>query len=171
MRLALLLTAAMLAVPAQLHALQTTTVIVVRHAEQDYDSDERDPILSAAGKARAQELVRVLRDVEIDVIYSTPLHRTRDTATPIAQRLGLDVTETPVRQEFTEWMADLVLEQHAGETVLIVSHSNTVPGIVNALGGGPFEDLNHDEYDDLFVVTIAGGNTTVARLKYGGETP
>ena len=68
-------------------------------------------------------------------------------------------------------MADLVLEQHAGETVLIVSHSNTVPGIVNALGGGPFEDLNHDEYDDLFVVTIAGGETTVARLKYGGETP
>ena len=107
MRLALLLTAAMLAVPAQLQALQTTTVIVVRHAEQDYDSDERDPILSAAGKARAQELVRVLRDVEIDVIYSTPLHRTRDTATPIAHRLGLDVTETPVRQEFTQWMADL----------------------------------------------------------------
>ena len=171
MRLALLLIAATLVVSGQLHALQTTTVILVRHAEQDYESDERDPILSAAGEVRAQELERVLREVGIDAIYSTPLHRTRDTATPIARRLGLEVTETPVRQEFTQWMADLVLERHPGETVLVVSHSNTVLGIVNALGGGPFEDLNRDEFDDLFVVTIADGETTVTRLKYGVPTP
>lgn len=171
MRLALLLLLAVIALPVPLQAMQTTTVIIVRHAEQDYDSDERDPILSAAGEARAEELVRVLSEVEIHAIYSTPLHRTRDTAKPVAQRLGLEVTETPVQRPFGEYMADLIRERHAGETVLVVSHSNTVPAIINALGGGPLEDLNLDEYDDLFVVSLSGGQTTVTRLKYGMPTP
>jgi broad specificity phosphatase PhoE len=68
-------------------------------------------------------------------------------------------------------MAGLIRERHAGETVLVVSHSNTVPAIINALGGGPLEDLNQDEYDDLFVVTLTGEVTTVTRLKYGALTP
>ncbi len=169
-RILTLVTVCALALPAQLLS-QTTTVILVRHAEQDYASDDRDPILSAAGEARAEELVRVLREVKIDAIYSTPLHRTRDTAKPVAQLLGLEVTETPVQRPFGEYMADLIRERHAGETVLVVSHSNTVPAIINALGGGPLDDLNHDEYDDLFVVTLSAEGTTVTRLKYGIPTP
>lgn len=169
-RILTLVTVCALVLPAQLLS-QTTTVILVRHAEQDYASDDRDPILSAAGEARAEELVRVLREVKIDAIYSTPLHRTRDTAKPVAQLLGLEVTETPVQRPFGEYMADLIRERHAGQTVLVVSHSNTVPAIINALGGGPLDDLNHDGYDDLFVVTISAEGTTVTRLKYGIPTP
>ena len=52
MRLLSLLLASSIVFPSIVEAQQTTTVILVRHAEQDYDSDERDPILSAAGEAR-----------------------------------------------------------------------------------------------------------------------
>ena len=67
-------------------------------------------------------------------------------------------------------MAGKLRADHRGETVLVVSHSNTVPAIINALGGGPFEQLPHTEYDALFVVTIRGVETRVLRMQYGAIT-
>ncbi len=150
---------------------QTTTVILVRHAEAvQADPNDRNPELAAEGKVRAAELARVLAESGISAVYSTPLHRTRETARPIADALGLAITETDVATGFVEAMAE-TLRGHGGETVLVVSHSNTVPAIINALGGGPFEQLGHDEYDDLFVVTLTPAGVSTVRLKYGGPTP
>ena len=103
-RILTLVTVCALVLPAQLLS-QTTTVILVRHAEQDYASDDRDPILSAAGEARAEELVRVLREVKIDAIYSTPLHRTRETAKPVAQLLPVFDSALGVAAKFASGAA------------------------------------------------------------------
>ena len=54
--------------------------------------------------------------------------------------------------------AKAVAEQvmkHAGGTVLVVGHSNTIPAIVGALGAPQPTDLCDSEYDQVFVVVLA----------------
>ncbi len=140
-----------------------TTVVLVRHAEKG--PGDRDPELNDAGRRRAAALARVLGDVNISTIYSTPLLRTRNTAAPLARRLGIDVALTP---DLVEDMAATIRSEHSGETVVVVGHSNTVPQTINALGAGPVEDLDDDEYDWLFVVTLAAnGSVSLMKLRYG----
>ena len=153
-------------------AAQTTTVFLVRHAEKGGDPSERDPVLSDAGVARAATLADMLREVGISTIYSTPFIRTQETARPLADRLGLEITSIQPTRTHIQDLAVTLREQHGGETVLVVGHSNTIPGIVNALGAGPYENLTEEEYDDLFVVTLeADGTASVLRLHYGVRTP
>ncbi len=148
-----------------------TTVILVRHAEKGGDPGDRDPELSDAGRERARTLAHVLGELDIDAIYSTPFLRTRNTAQPIADLLGVEITVTPPTRTVDD-IAATIRRDHAGDVVLVVGHSNTIPGVVNALGAGSFEDLTEEEYDDLFVVTLtADGTASVVRLRYGRETP
>ena len=149
-----------------------TTVILVRHAEKGGDPGDRDPELSDAGRERASTLAHVLGELDIDAIYSTPFLRTRHTAQPIADLLGVEITVTPPTRTMVDDIAATIRRDHAGDVILVVGHSNTIPGVVNALGAGPFENLTEDEYDDLFVVTLtADGTASVVRLRYGRETP
>ena len=61
-------------------------VFLVRHAEKANVS--ADPKLSSAGKKRAEELVHVLRDANIEHVHSSDFIRTRNTAAPIAHSLA-----------------------------------------------------------------------------------
>ena len=153
---------------AQTHGA-VTTVILVRHAEKQSEGD--DPSLTAAGKERAQALVHVLGEVEIAAVYSTPYARTRETAQPLAVALGLEVTERPARNYGSD-MAEWIRANHAGDVVVAVSHSNTVPALIEALGARPVPTIEDHKYDDLYVVTIdAEGNATLLAMRYGRETP
>ena len=52
---------------------------------------------------------------------------------------------------------------------LVVGHSNTVPEIIERLGGGTVAPMADDEYDRLFLVTLTGpGQATVVTLHYRG---
>src|SRR5262245_16539074 len=68
-----------------------TTVLIVRHADRDGDKDA----LTAAGVARAQELVHVASKASVAAIYCTKTERSRKTAEPLAAALKL----TPVESE------------------------------------------------------------------------
>ena len=69
-------------------------------------------------------------------------------------------------------MAEIVRTRHVGETVVIVSHSNTVPAIIGELGVSPVPVIEYDEYDDLYVVIIEpSGEVQLLPLRYGRETP
>jgi 2,3-bisphosphoglycerate-dependent phosphoglycerate mutase len=146
-----------------------TTVVLVRHAEKELVGD--DPGLTQAGADRASSLAHVLGEVNVSAVYSTPFARTRNTAIPLANTLGLDVTEVSVGQSFAAHMAEIIHAEHMGETVVIVSHSNTTPAIIGELGVLPVPTIEDDEYDDLYVVTItAAGTVNLLTLRYGSET-
>jgi broad specificity phosphatase PhoE len=150
-------------------AQAATTVILVRHAEKADTGD--DPPLTEEGRERALALAHVLGEVDLAAIYATPYIRTRETALPLARLRGIPVTTVPA-DDYGPRMAAMIRSQHVGQTVALVSHSNTVPALIKALGAGPAPIIDEDEYDDLYVITIdAAGNATCLNLRYGAETP
>jgi broad specificity phosphatase PhoE len=148
-------------------AAATTTIYVVRHAEARQDST-RDPALTEDGRHRADELRDLLRSKGITAIYASPYRRTQATAAPLAETLGLEV-ETYDPND-TRGLATAILGRHPYANVLVVGHSNTVPLIVEALGGVRPADLAHTEHDPLFIVRIQNRQARVERERYGAAS-
>jgi broad specificity phosphatase PhoE len=152
-------------------AAQTTTVILVRHAEKAATPPD-DPPLTAAGEARARELWEALKDARVTAIITTQFARTRATAQPTATALG--VTPDVVNAAGTNHPQDVAaaVRKHAGQTVLVVGHSNTVPSIIEALGATKPAAICDGEYDNLYIVTLgADGKAGVVRSKFGARAP
>lgn len=147
----------------------STTIIVVRHAEKATD-DGDDPPLTPAGEARAALLARMFGDVRepghIDAIYISPMVRNRMTAAPVAARLGLTPVVAPAGD--AAGLARRVLREHGGGRVLVVGHSDTVPEIVASLTGAKnLPKIADDEYGTMYVVTVPRiGRADFLRLTY-----
>jgi broad specificity phosphatase PhoE len=164
-RLAIALALA-LAVPATAYAQQT--VILVRHAERAdagapagaMAGSTADPLLSAAGQARAEKLATMLRDAGIKAIYATEFHRTQDTAKPLAAKLHLDVQTMAAGD--TAALVAAIKSTHSKDIVLVVGHSNTLPDAIKAFGG-PAVTIRDDEYDAMFVLIPSTGTVTLIR--------
>lgn len=143
------------------------TVFVVRHAEKAAEP-KKDPPLTETGTARAELLKRMLLDANVYGLFATELQRSSLTLLPLADELGLLITE--VESDDPYGMAETVLA--AGHEVSVVSaHSDTVIPILEGLG---VADLPAPpiRYDDFFIVSIpADGGAGVLRLKYGPESP
>ena len=75
-----------------------TSFILIRHAEAPWSEDEGRP-LSAAGARAAELLPERLDGLAIDAIYSSPYRRALETASPLAERRGLLVSEVPDLRE------------------------------------------------------------------------
>ena len=136
---------------------------LVRHAEKQTAGD--DPALGDAGRQRAERLADLLADARLNSVHSTDFRRTLQTARPAAARHGLDVRFYDPATPGT-LLEDL---RQRGGRHLLVGHSNTVPGLVEQLGGegGPAIE-EQGEYDRLYVVTIgADGRATTLLLRYG----
>jgi 2,3-bisphosphoglycerate-dependent phosphoglycerate mutase len=146
-----------------------TTVILTRHAEK-MTTPEDDPVLNAQGKERAELLASMLENSGVNAIYSSQYSRTKLTAEPLSKRLKLPV-ET-VDANTTNKLVSSILSKHAGGTVLVVCHSNTLPEIVQALGGGTIPEIGDFDYDNLYIVTVyQKGLAKVVRLKYFLSSP
>jgi phosphohistidine phosphatase SixA len=144
-------------------------IYVVRHAERadggagaaGQMQGAPDPPLSAAGETRAARLATMLADAGITAIYATEFRRTQDTVRPLASKLKLDVTRYASRDAAA--LVSALKKDQARGIVLIAGHSNTLPPIVKALGGGDIT-IRDDEYDSLFVIVPGAG--VVSRLRF-----
>ncbi|MEP6494714.1 MAG: phosphoglycerate mutase family protein [bacterium] len=162
--------AAMSAVDAQT-AAAPITAIFVRHAEKAATPAD-DPPLTAAGEMRARELVDVVRDAHVTAIITTQFARTRGTAQPSAAALGITPEAMPASSPAHVQDVAAAIRTHAGQTVLVVGHSNTVPAIIEALGGTRPLSICDLVYDNLYVVTIPPtGAVGVVHSKYGAASP
>ena len=139
----------------------TTQVFVVRHAEKAADGD--DPPLTEQGLARAQALAVLLADQPLTAVYSTPYERTQQTVQPTAAAHGLTVESYDPRSD----LPALILERHAGVTVLVAGHSNTVPSIVAGLGAPEQPEIPHERYGDLYRVSRVGDEVDLVIERYG----
>lgn len=146
-----------------------TEVFVVRHAERVSNTD-RDSPLSETGHARARALADALADADVEAVLTSQFVRTIETARPLAELMGIAPVVEPVEDAdaSSRAVAHRVLREHAGETVLIVGHSNTVPAIISALGGADIGPLTESDYDDLFLVIVRpDGEVSTVRSRYG----
>jgi broad specificity phosphatase PhoE len=128
---------------------------VMRHLQK---GEGQDPALSAEGTRNAQRLASRFGRDRPSAVYVSSTRRARETAAPLAAKLGVMVKEYDPRDT-----AGLVARVKAEPgTVLVVGHSNTVPEIVERLGGPRPADLAETEYGDIFRVRRDG---TVERLR------
>lgn len=136
-----------------------TTVLLMRHAEYEED----------AALKRADILANVAENAGIKAIYTKDIERFQRTVRPLAQRLDL----TPSTYQDIKEVVTAVQEDHYGEAVLIVGHSDTVPEIIDALGGdGTSCSIGSEEYDNLYIVTICRlDKVKVVKLQYGELSP
>src|SRR5437870_2796901 len=104
-------------------------VVIVRHAEKAANGG-RDPDLSSAGRSRADELARILKDSGITAIFTSEFKRTQETAAPTATSIGVTATVIPAKDT-----AALVAKLHQlNGNALVVGHGDTIPNIIKALG-------------------------------------
>lgn len=85
-------------------SLAYTHLIVIRHGETAWNRERRlqgqiDIPLNDTGRAQARALAEALTGEPIDAVYSSDLGRAMETATPLAQALGLRVRAEPRLRE------------------------------------------------------------------------
>lgn len=145
-----------------------TTLLIVRHA----DRLENQDALMPEGLVRAQELVHLGEKTGIVAIYRSDTARARDTAAPLATALGITPLVYPAND--TAALVNSIFADHRGDKLLVVGHSNTVPQIIAAAGGPSVQEINTDEFDNLFVLTACRcrrGLATLVNLQYGAPSP
>ncbi|GLC24190.1 phosphoglycerate mutase family protein [Roseisolibacter agri] len=151
-------------------AASPTLVLLVRHAEKAAEPAD-DPPLTDLGSTRARALQAALADAGVQAVIATPRRRTSDTAKPLADALGLVPEIVPLSGDHVKAVADAV-RRHAGQVILVVGHSNTIPAIIGALGGPRLKDLCDAEHSNLFVLTLpAEGTPRLVRGQYGPADP
>ena len=146
-------------------------VILVRHAEKKIVPPEnKDPDLSPAGLARAEELRQMFGDTGITAIYATQYKRTQQTVKPLSDKLGLPVTQVEAKK--TPELVKQIRARGAGQVIFIAGHNNTVPEIIEALGGPHLDIIPETDYDNLYVLIVeSNGSAKLVKMKYGSPLP
>jgi phosphohistidine phosphatase SixA len=138
-----------------------TTIILLRHAERE--TVGTDPSLTVAGKKRAQQLARMLRDAGVTAVFTSDARRTKETAAPLVAQTHLTPVELTGTNSATHRASVLAV---SGGTAVVIGRTNTVPALITALGGGSPEILE-SEFDRLFVVTRSmAGDVKLLALRY-----
>ena len=152
----------------------TATIFLVRHAEKS--GSGKNPELSTAGKARAEVLYQMLSQRKLDLVIVSDTKRAEETADHTARQHGLTplVVSTGAGVDtHVKNIVDAVRDVRAGGAVLIVGHSNTIPLIVEALGGPSFPALCENEYATYFMLELSGDRMPpkLTRATYGAPDP
>ncbi|MDP3859104.1 MAG: histidine phosphatase family protein [Stagnimonas sp.] len=147
-------------------------VILVRHAEKAAEPRE-DPTLSEVGTARAKALAQTLADAKVGAVLTSPLRRTRDTGTPVAEAVGIKPQAIGFEGGTVAHVAAVAaaVRAQAVDTVLVVGHSNTVPAIVAALGGPKLADFCESSFDQLLLLRLDSEPPRLLRARYGLADP
>ncbi|MGD9295435.1 MAG: phosphoglycerate mutase family protein, partial [Roseobacter sp.] len=92
----------------------------------------------------------MLQHVGLDVIITSDALRTRETGAIIGAALGLQPVALP-RADIAG-LTDTLAFEHEQDTVLIVAHAETIPGILSSFGVVSRVDTDQSEFANLFVL-------------------
>ncbi len=155
-------------VGARVEAQPAKIVYVVRHAEKA--SQDGDPELSSAGRARALALSHLLERTRIVGLFATQYRRTRQTLEPLSMAHSVPIESIGAGE--VEKLIGRIRAAAGPGSVVVAGHSNTVPEIVERLTGVEIEEIAETHYDGLFQVRLPeGGDAELIQLKYGQPTP
>ncbi|MCB0962060.1 MAG: histidine phosphatase family protein [Acidimicrobiales bacterium] len=114
-------------------------LFLIRHAHagsrSDWTGDDALRPLSARGEGQARAIAAQLADAGIDLLWSSPYVRCRQTLEPLAEKLGLEVLDS---EPFAEGGAgpvalDAALEAAAaGRRLAVCSHGDVLPAVATA---------------------------------------
>lgn len=141
MRILALMLALLTVTPALAKA---PTIYVTRH--YDTPEGERDPDLLPQGQQRAAQLAKWFAGKKLKLIYVSDFKRTRQTAAPLATAKQI----TPETYDPRDPAAIVARARTAKGPVLIVGHSNTVPELIERLGGPRPAELRHEDFGSLW---------------------
>jgi 2,3-bisphosphoglycerate-dependent phosphoglycerate mutase len=146
-------------------------LILVRHAEKKIvPKENKDPDLSPAGVARAEELVKMLSSSGITAIFATEYKRTQQTAKPLSEKLRFPINVVEAKK--TPELVKQIRARGAGQVIFIAGHNNTVPEIIAAFGGPQMLIIPETEFDNLYILVIeSDGTAKLVKLKYGSSWP
>ncbi len=104
-------------------------------------------------------------------IYATQTQRSQQTVQPLANQLQLPVTTYAYAD--CAGLKNTILSNHRGEVVVVAGHTDTIGPLASAFGADPGKcQLNGDEFDNLWVITLFGsGKATCVNLQYGAASP
>ncbi len=207
-------------------------LILVRHGETDHTTEKRfsgglasaNPSLNDLGRQHVRETAEWLATVadQVDVVLSSPVRRTRESAAIVAEVLGHDevfvddgfaemefgtwdgMTYLEVAEkhpeELTAWFGDMdhapgggesfravqervlagldrVIAEHAGRTVVLVSHVTPIKTLVAHALGAPLEALYRMELQPASVTMLSwflggeDGDIPMASMRLFNATP
>ncbi len=163
-----------LSLSIMLSACSPTSVYIVRHAEKA-DTPANDPVLTREGQQRAQALKEALKSASIDVIIVSDLQRTRLTAQPLADYLGLQPVVIALRppsnpDQYIQNVVKEITDNWKGRDVLVVSHNTLIQQIAKNLGSPEIETINEaNGYDNFFVIVKPRRSETTkfVHVRYG----
>ncbi len=144
---------------------KTIVFVFVRHAEKGATPTD-NPELSPEGKARAERLAQLLKEIDVYRVAATNTTRALQTAQPL-----IDLTHCSTdnySKSATEAFLLSTIQGYKGKVVLIVGHGNTVPDMLNMLSQEKkYENINEDEYDNIYIASvIEKGNAKIVHYKY-----
>jgi len=142
-------------------------VILVRHAELEGAAMAAPKYvrLSKDGKARAERLAELLKGSGVEAIYVTDFARTRETAMPVSRELARELTIVPKGDP--RELVQRLRKEHAGQAVLLVGHTDTLPGLIQAFGYAGEIKIDANDYGNVFILTPkAEGAPALLRLRY-----
>ena len=105
-------------------------------------------------------------DAGIGAIYATQFKRTQQTVKPLADKLGIPVTQVEAKK--TTELVKQIRARNAGQVIFIAGHNNSVPEIIAALGGPQLPIIPEEEFDNLYILTVqSDGAAKLLKMKYG----
>jgi hypothetical protein len=129
------------------------TIFLVRHAERV--SSATTAPLSPAGVKRSECLERTLQDSNIRQIFVSDVTATQETAAALANTLKIKPSVIAVRD--TSTLVRNVLYSRSGNALVVADRDN-LPVIIPRLQAGAAQPLGENEYDRLYVITLAEGS-------------
>lgn len=137
-----------------------STIVLIRHGETDWNligryQGQADPSLNSMGYRQAQQLADELLNSSIEIIYTSPLKRTRETAEIIAEKLETQIIDEPRIMEIHqgEWQTKLRTEIEQLYPELFSAWENT-PWEVSPPGGESLHQVQsrvNNAVDDILM--------------------
>lgn len=152
-----------------LSAQKTVKIWIVRHAEKETrNPNDKDPDLTPEGYERAEALKKYLNGNKPDSIFATDYKRTKLTAFPLADKIGISIKTYDAKTQAQ--FAKQLIRNAGSKKILIVGHSNTVLDLIEAFGAQkPVKELTEEDYDYIFALTVKGDKAEVKVDRYGKE--